>query len=161
MHSFRVTGRFVLFALLALFLVVVAANTVFIAAAVRSFPGEKEEKSYLQGLAYNRTLEARRRQAELGWTARIVNEQFGPAGASIDIAFATRGDAPISDLAVKATLSRTVDDREDREAIFELIAPGTYRAVLEDLAPGLWALSATATNTAGESLSLEKKLVLE
>jgi nitrogen fixation protein FixH len=48
----------------------IAVQTFFVVQAVTTFPGEEVEKSYMQGVDYNRTLERRAMQRSLGWTAQ-------------------------------------------------------------------------------------------
>lgn len=70
----ELTGRHVLLAVIAFFGVLILINGVFIYAAVGTFRGEDVARSYRQGLDYNQTLEVRRNQAALGWSAEIQTE---------------------------------------------------------------------------------------
>ncbi len=161
MSGFRVTGRFVLFSLLGFFLAVFIANGIFITLAVKSFPGEQEKKSYVQGIAYNDTLEARAEQAALGWTAELTTLDLQGDKAAIELTFRSSSGAPISTLAVEGLLARPVDAEHDRAVDFEPTGGGRYLAQVDGVAPGVWRLQATAKGQTGESFVLEKRLTFK
>ncbi|MEQ1868253.1 MAG: FixH family protein, partial [Micropepsaceae bacterium] len=64
-------GTHVLIALLAFFGVTLAVNIALATYAISSFSGEDVAKPYQQGLDYNKALEARAAQRDLGWSASI------------------------------------------------------------------------------------------
>ena len=66
------TGRGVLLCLAGFFGLIFVTNAIFITEAVKTFRGEDEQLPYLQGVAYNQTLEHRAQQARLGWQASIA-----------------------------------------------------------------------------------------
>ena len=77
-------GWHVLVMILIFFGITIGVNATFITMALRTHPGEDVPRSYMQGLEYNETLENRRIQSELGWTARfnlvddeLVFEKYG------------------------------------------------------------------------------------
>jgi nitrogen fixation protein FixH len=159
--SFRLTGRHVLAIVLAFFLTIIAANTVFITLAVKSFPGEQEKKSYLQGLAFNDHLKAQKAQAALGWTAEIASTKLADARAELDLYFASSTATPIVNLEVTGLLARLADDDNDHSITFEQVTAGRYRAIVDGVEPGVWRLDATAKNQRGDVFVLEKRLTLE
>ncbi|MEM9170098.1 MAG: FixH family protein [Pseudomonadota bacterium] len=155
------TGRHVLFALLAFFAVIIAVNAVFLTVAIRSFPGEQEKKSYLQGLNYNDVLERRAAQEALGWSVRIDEAAVDGARGAVTLVFSSADGAPLSGLSVTGSLGRLVDDETDRVLTFSLVGPGTYRGVIDDAAPGAWSLQATATGAGGERFDIVTKVRLQ
>lgn len=161
MAEFRVTGRFVLFSIVGFFLTIFIANGIFVTLALESFPGEEEKKSYLQGLAYNDTLEARAAQEALGWTADLTELRFESGKAAIELTFKSASGTSISTLVLKGVLARAVDDDHDRAVEFVSTGGGRYLAEIDDIAPGFWKLHATATGDAGENFVLEKRLTLK
>lgn len=158
--EFRVTGRLVLFTLIGFFLVVLTANMIFLNLAVRTFPGEKEEKSYLQGLNYNERLAARAAQEALGWTASIEEARLDGAQARIEIALESASGRPLYGLGVSAVLSRPADDESDRALVFAPLGDGRYAAAAP-AGPGLWNLDARALGERGEEFQFQARLVLE
>ena len=78
----EIKGYHVLIGLLVFFTIIIAVNAIFLTQAVRTFRGEDEPRSYIQGINYNDTLERREAQAELGWTAV---SRVGAAGVRLEI----------------------------------------------------------------------------
>lgn len=157
----KLTGKHVLAIIVAFFLTVIAANAIFITLAVKSFPGEQEKKSYLQGLAFNDRIAEREAQAALGWRAEIAAASLRGGVAEIDLSFVSTASAPITSLEVSGTLLRPADDGADHALVFEQVEPGRYRATVDGVAPGAWRLEAVATGAHGEKFLLEKRLTLE
>lgn len=160
MSEFRVTGRFVLFALIGFFLCIFAANAIFISLAVKSFPGEQVEKSYLQGLNYNDTLAARRAQESLGWKASIAVARKGE-DARIELTFRDRANTPLADLEVTGALARPADNNDDRALVFSPHGAGVYAANISALPEGVWrfeALAKDADGAANSTMNIETKI---
>lgn len=157
----KLTGRHVLAIIVAFFLTIIVANAIFITLAVKTFPGEQEKKSYLQGLAFNQKIAEREAQKELGWTAEIASASLRNGVADIDLLFVSATSAPIASLNVSGSLLRPAADGADHALVFEQVEPGRYRASASDVEPGAWRLEATATGGHGEKFALEKRLTLE
>ena len=124
----RVTGWHVLAVILVFFGVIITVNVIFIIQATRTFRGEDEPRSYVQGLDYNSTLAARAEQAALGWTAttevedgRVVIFAAGTGNPffTTDTAAALRGAEIGAEIVLKATKVDgiyTADPKADAEA---------------------------------------------
>lgn len=160
-RTFRLKGRHVLAMLLGFFALVAGANAIFITFAVRSFPGEEEKKSYLQGLHYNDRLAERRAQEALGWSAEVASAGLQDGVATIELIYRSADGAPIHALEVSGLIGRPASRTDDQALVFISASEGIYRAEIEGLAPGVWKLTARAQNMRGEAFELETKLVLE
>ncbi len=158
--EFRLKGWHVLAMLIGFFAVIFAANAVFLTVAVRSFPGEQEKKSYLQGLNYNETIKARAAQEALGWSAAITAVETTRAGTGVRLTFKDRWDSPLGGLAIEGVIRRPVTDDFDQPVTFTAEAPGTYTALIPALTEGVWTLSATATHIGGGTFRFETDLDL-
>jgi len=159
--TFRITGRHVLFGMIGFFLLIIAVNAVFITLAVRSFPGEQEEKSYLQGLNFNDRLEAREAQEALGWTVAIDKAERDRAGAIIELVFKDKTEAPIYDLDIDGALLQPTDNDRDQTLVFSPAGAGRYTAYAENVTPGAWTLNARAVGNSNETFELSTKLYFE
>lgn len=157
-RGFTLRGLHVLLALLAFFGAVIAVNVVFALEAIRTFPGEDVQRSYLQGLHYNDTIAERRAQAMLGWRATAT---LGAAahGASLSVTLSDRSGAPIDGVSISGELERPADARFDRQLVFSPEGGGRYAAQLEELPPGLWRLRAHAQDDGGGSLDFESEMI--
>ena len=126
-------GRHVLLWMLCFFGVVFAVNGVFLYHAITSFPGEDVKKSYVQGINYNQTLEARVMQAELGWRAEI-----GIEGDTLILHLEDRSGNALSGYPVLGELRRITTRQADQVLIFEPDLNGNYQAPIAQLAKGKW-----------------------
>jgi nitrogen fixation protein FixH len=159
--TFRLTGRHVLAIIIAFFLSIIAANAIFITLAIKSFPGEQEKKSYLQGLAFNDRITERNAQASLGWTAEISDKRNESGDSVVTLIFTAAPGAPVSGLKIVGLMARPADDESDHALRFDETEPGRYIAVIDGAEPGAWRLQAVATNESGDKFALEKRLILE
>ncbi len=148
-------GIHVLWGILAFFGFMIAIQTIFVVQAVRTFPGEEVEKSYLQGLDYNRTLERRAAQRDLGWTAQ--------AGVEADSALVVRlSDAsaqPVRALNVTARAHHPGQPEEEAISLVERRA-GEYAAPVT-VSPGRLKLVIEARREDGGDIIFEADKSLE
>ena len=150
-----VRGRHVLMAVAGFFALVIGLDSLFVVWAVGSFPGEISERPYEDGLAFNRTLEARRAQAALGWTAKVVQ---GARPGEISVRFADAAGAPLKELRVKAAFARPATQAGARSTTLRMQEAGTY-AGGPTLAPGAWDLTLTAVDERGRGFEARRRLV--
>ncbi|MBS0384865.1 MAG: FixH family protein [Proteobacteria bacterium] len=155
--EFVLRGSHVLAMLLAFFGVVIAVNVYFAFAAVGTFPGEDVTHPYIQGLEYNRTLDAHRAQQAQGWRVSAGLEQSA-AGAALAIRLRLRDGAPLLGAHVEGALRWPADQHRDRSLTFREIGDGRYVADLGRLGEGDWDLRATATTPERHSLDFEADL---
>ena len=129
MKTSGITGKHVLFGIIAFFAVVIGVDAAFITLAVRSHPGEQVKNSYVLGLDYNREVKRREDQAALGWTAQ--------AGLTDGRVFVVRLNEstgePVTGLEVSARVH--VAGRGSDGQVLQLVerAPGEYAAQIEAL----------------------------
>lgn len=132
------TGRKVLYILIASFGVVVGVNVFFIVEAVSTFRGEDEHNPYLQGLDYNDTLKAHSEQAALGWQASIAASRNARGSADVVVALAGKDGKPLSNIRLEAELRHPSDAERDRVVALHAIDPGHYVANLPAIGSGAW-----------------------
>lgn len=131
MKTSGITGKHVLFCIVAFFAVVIGVDATFITLAVQSHPGEEVKNSYVLGLDYNREVKRREEQAELGWSAQ--------AGLTVNRVFVVRlseaTGEPVTGLQVSARV-HVAGQRADGQVV-QLIerAPGEYAAQVEAVGP--------------------------
>ena len=127
-------GWHVLLWMLGFFGIVFAVNSVFLYQALTSFPGEDVKKSYVQGLNYNQTLEARAVQATLGWRAEI-----GLDGDTIILNLEDKRGDKLPGLAIIGELRRRTTQQADQILTFKAGGiRGDYLAATDGLAAGQW-----------------------
>jgi nitrogen fixation protein FixH len=129
-----VTGRTVLFGMLAFFGVIFAVNGAFVYFALDSWPGLSSDKAYEDGLAYNKTLAAAERQRALGWQSAIELD----AGQVLSVQFMDKSGSPVTGLTPNARFVRPTHEGEDREVQLNEVDQGKYTASVAGLASGRW-----------------------
>ncbi|HVY84555.1 MAG TPA: FixH family protein [Caulobacterales bacterium] len=145
---FELRGVHVLAGLIFCFGLVIAVNVAFAFMAVKTFPGEDEQHSYVQGLHYNHTLAERHMQAALGWRAGAALDQ-GPHGGELQVRLIDADEAPIDSAVVTGELERPTDSRLDRALSFAPRGDGVYIARTDNLPLGEWRLRARAQRSDG------------
>ena len=152
----KLKGWHVLLIKLGFFGVMFAVNGVFLYSAITSFPGEDVKKSYVQGLDYNATLEARRAQAEAGWTVRA-----GVEGGRLVVELASEAAPNVSTLDVEATLRRAVTDTDDVVLTLQRAgSTGRYEAELPALDSGRWEILIDARRADGTPAATARKEIV-
>ncbi len=136
-----ITGRHVLFGLVAFFGVIMAVNAVFLYEALSTYTGVVSNEPYRKGLNYNSRIEDEKRQSEQGWRDEIT---LGPDGDAITIALVDRSGNPVSGMTLDARLGRPTTEAMDRSIAIKETAPGQYAASFAKLEPGTWQLDLAA-----------------
>lgn len=160
-REFTLNGSHVLAILAGFFLVIIAANAVFLTFAIRSFPGVVTEEPYLEGIAYNERLEENAAQAMLGWTAEITELERGPDGLQVRLAIRDREGRPVQGLSLAGVLRRPASDTQDQPLSFESDGRDAYMARAGQVGPGVWTLDATAISPGGERFRMQSRVVIE
>ena len=132
------TGRGVSLWLAGFFGIIFATNAIFITDAVKTFRGEDEQRPYLQGVAYNQTLEHRAEQARLGWQASITAQHISSGKVRVIVQLQQRNGAPQTQETLTGELRHPADENRDRPLLFSEMSPGVYQAELAGIAPGNW-----------------------
>ncbi len=154
----KLTGRHVLLMVIAFFGVMLVANVIFIRAAVTTFPGVSEEKSYFQGIHYNDTLAERDAQSRLGWAAEVMEVARDGEGGRIVIRM-VKDDAALTNLALTGVLKRPAHSTEDQDLAFNPLGEGLYEAEVAAFGPGAWDMALRAENSLGETLDAEARII--
>jgi len=137
------TGRHVLIAIVTFFAIIFAVNGVFLYYAMESWPGLTTDHAYVEGLEYNKVLEAAEDQNLRGWHSEIAVE--GETGARQVVVRLTDGSTqPLTGLAVELSVQRPVGDTPAMVLSAREIAPGVYRAEPADLGDGRWHVGVSA-----------------
>lgn len=155
-----VTGRTVLFWLCGFFIVIFAANTVFIWLAVGSFPGVVVESSYEAGLAYNREIASAREQEERGWKVAAHVEQRRDGTADVQIDANDGAGNPLGGLAFTASFSRPAGIEPLREVTLAETEIGRYIGVAQGLSAGQWDVDIKAENETGVAFRSRNRLFI-
>lgn len=124
MQARPLRGVHVFWIISAFFVTFMSVDAYFIFGAITSFPGEQVKNSYVLGLNYNREVESRERQAELGWSAEAGVQRKD--GVQLIFRLKDRDSMPVSGLNVSATYHVVGQGREDYDAEMVESASGEY-----------------------------------
>lgn len=150
--GFTVKGWHVLVGLLLFFGIVIGADGFFTVLAYRTFSGQVASNPYEAGIAYNRTLEQRARQAALGWTASLDDRDEELVLTVLD----ARG-RPVEGLSASVVLERPATEQGRRRLALRPLGGGRYaaRATLD----GAWDIRVAAVAANGDRFEAERRLV--
>ncbi len=142
--TFRLTGRHVLFAMLAFFAVIIAVNLTMAVLASRSWSGLVVENGFVASQSFNRDLAEAKRQAARNWSA-----EFGFRDGQVRFLPRDAAGAPLLGFAVTVSLRRPATSRDDVTLPLDEGRRGEYLAAVE-VKPGLWDAEVIATSTSGD-----------
>lgn len=135
-----ITGWHVLIAVVLFFGVVIGVDTLFMIKAYGTFSGEVASNPYEAGLAFNKTLAQRQREAALGWTASVEKADDG----LVIVRIVDKAGAPLDRLSLTGTLERPATETGRQVLDFKPLGGGRYQAGAR--LDGAWDLRATARN---------------
>lgn len=150
---FTIKGRHVLVAFVLFFGLIAAVDALFISLALRTFSGQVAKNPYEAGLLYDRTLQQRAAQAELGWTATLAAVGDG----AVELVVTDRTGRGVDGLTLNATLKRPATEVGARALRFTARGEGRYVADAE--LSGAWDAIVVATGPNGERFAAERRLV--
>jgi len=161
--GFRVTGRFVLIAMILFFGVIFAMNAVFVTFAVRTFPGLATDEPFRRGLARNFNAERAElaEQAVRGWSATVLAAPRANTDGRVVIEMREADGAALDVLSMEGSLTRAVEAASDQALAFTAQGDGRYVADVSALAPGEWVLTLHTTFPDGAPFEAHRRLVIE
>lgn len=134
---FTITGRKVLFAMLAFFGVIFTVNGVFLYFALNTWPGLTSDKAYVEGLDYNQVLEAAERQNVVGWQSAVTitpNE----SGSLVTLTLLDAAGDALTKQGPILNITRPVGQPEPIAIAAHETSPGVYESRMPTLEAGRW-----------------------
>jgi nitrogen fixation protein FixH len=153
------TGRKVLFMLIAFFGVVIGVNLIMMRLAIQTLPGTEVDSAYSASLAYEKEIVAAHDQNARNWKVDAHVERGGQGGATLQVEARDSNGQPMSGLKFKGRFERPTDRRADLPMVLAEVGIGIYRGSAPDIAPGQWDLVLEGV-AAGQRMFLSKNRVL-
>lgn len=153
------TGRFVLFTLLAFFGVVFAVNFLMMKLAIDTLPGTEVDSAYSASLGYAKEILAARDQSMRNWQIDAHIQRGADGDASLRVEARDKNGAPISGVKFRGRLERPTDRRADRPVALAEVGIGIYGGTALSVAAGQWDLVIEG-DAAGKRMFLSKNRVL-
>lgn len=135
----ELTGRAVLFCLVAFFAVVASVNAAMMTAAVTTFSGVETKNAYQAGVAFAREEAAAEAQESRHWR---VNSSLRPGAnglTQVELTAQDRAGQPLAGLEATVSLNHPNDRRLDRPVTMLANAAGRFSGVVTP-SPGQWDL---------------------
>src|ERR1700704_6735070 len=108
------TGRMVLFMLLAFFGVVIGVNMIMMRLAIQTLPGTDVDSAYSASLAYEREIAAAHHQNARNWTVDAHIQRAPDGAATLQVEARDDSGKPMSGLKFQGRFERPTDRRADR-----------------------------------------------
>jgi nitrogen fixation protein FixH len=153
------TGRMVLFMVLAFFGVVIAVNVTMMDLAITTLPGTDVDSAYSASIGYEREITAAHDQDARSWKVDAHIERDGNGGATLRVEARDSGGQPVAGLKFEGRLERPTDKRADLAFSLAEVGIGIYRGAAAAVAPGQWDLVLEG-DRAGQRMFLSKNRVL-
>ncbi len=153
-------GRWIPWAFVGFFLVVVAANAIMIGIGIVTWPGLETENAYQRGLVYNRALEALEAQAALGWQVGFDFTQDGERQGTLTVTLEDRFGNLLQQADVRAEFVRPTHAGSDFALDLEHEYGGRYTARVELPLAGQWDVYVTATDR-GRTFRLHRRIFVQ
>jgi nitrogen fixation protein FixH len=134
------TGRKVLFMLVAFFGVVIGVNMTMMKLAIQTLPGTEVDSAYSASLAYEGEITAAHDQNARNWKVDAHIGRDSGGGATVQVEARDKGGAPMSGLKFQGRLERPTDRRADQPIVLAEVGIGIYRGNAAGIAPGQWDL---------------------
>ena len=132
------TGRAVLFMLIAFFGVVIGVNLLMMRLAIDTLPGTDVESAYRASLAYEHEIQTAHEQDSRHWRVEATVARSGIEGADIRISVQDKNGAPMTGLDFSGRLERPTDKRADRAVTLTEVGAGIYKGRAEGVPAGQW-----------------------
>jgi nitrogen fixation protein FixH len=153
------TGRMVLFMLVAFFGIVISVNGIMMRLAIQTLPGTEVDSAYSASLAYEKQIAAARDQNARNWKVDAHVERSGQGGATLQVEARDGNGRPMSGLKFEGRFERPTDRRADLPVVLAEVGIGIYRGSASMIAPGQWDLVLEGV-VAGQRMFLSKNRVM-
>jgi nitrogen fixation protein FixH len=153
------TGRMVLFMLVAFFGVVIGVNAIMMRLAIQTLPGTEVDSAYSASLAYENEIAAAHDQNARAWKVDAHIQRGADGDATLQVEARDSRGMPMSGLTFQGRFERPTDRRADQPVGLTEVGSGIYRGSAPLIAPGQWDLVLEG-DAAGQRMFLSKNRVL-
>jgi nitrogen fixation protein FixH len=135
----EVTGRMVLFWLVAFFTVVGGMNAAMVVAAVSTFSGLEQANPYQAGLAFSREVAAAKAQQARHWQVSAKLRSAPNGATAIELSGHDKANLPLTGLDARVSLLHPTNRRLDHRVAMQADGAGRFRGTATPT-PGQWDL---------------------
>jgi nitrogen fixation protein FixH len=153
------TGRKVLFMLVAFFGVVVGVNMIMMKLAIQTLPGTEVDSAYSASLAYESEIAAAHDQNARNWKIDAHIGRNSGGGATLQVEARDKNGTPMPGLKFQGRFERPTDRRVDKFVALAEVGIGIYRGNAAEIEPGQWDLVLEG-EAAGRRMFLSRNRIL-
>ena len=153
------TGRKVLFMLVAFFGVVIGVNMIMMKLAIQTLPGTEVDSAYSASLAYESEITAAHDQNARNWKVDAHIGRDSEGGATVQVEARDKNGTPMSGLKFQGRFERPTDRRADLPVVLAEVGIGIYRGSAPAIVPGQWDLVLEGL-AGGQRMFLSKNRIL-
>lgn len=154
------TGRMVLFMLLAFFGIVIGVNVTMAKLAISTLPGTEVDSAYNASIGYEKEIHAAHEQSARGWQVDAHIERDKAGLATLEVKARDVDGRPVPGLTFQGLLERPTDKRADVAVALPEVGNGVYRGRASAVAPGQWDLVIEGDATGGRRMFLSRNRVV-
>jgi len=155
-----ITGKTVLYGMLAFFGVIFAVNAAFVYFALDTWPGLSTPNAYEKGVRYNTTLTAAEKQSALGWRSAVSLSASSNGQYVVLVRIKTKTGTAINALKIRLTLLRPTHEGYDQTIGLTETAPGRYEGETRLPLRGQWLGRIAATSPSGQTYNMQHELTV-
>jgi nitrogen fixation protein FixH len=155
-----ITGRTVLFGMLAFFGLIFAVNGALIYFAIDSWSGLSTERPFDTARDHDRTLAEAEAQAALGWNSAVALTPDTAGGQTVEVALGDTDGAPLGGLDVELVLRRPARGDMDRRLSLRETTAGRYRGTVALPLPGRWYAEIRVRDADGPRYRMEHEVIV-
>jgi nitrogen fixation protein FixH len=142
-------GRWIPWAFVGGFGIVLLANGIMITVALTTFTGLSSENYYRRGIEYNKEIARKASARALGWSVATAIKQTGGKTVVLTMALKDKSGQPISGASVAVNLVRPVAKGSDQHRAMTPIGNGRYRLAVDLPLYGQWEIRYTIDYAGG------------
>jgi len=135
-----VTGRQAFCWIAGFFAVIIGVNATMAILALSTFNGISEDQAYVDGLAFNETLQAVEAQLALGWSVDAEINRPGELAVNVRARYRDANDVALSNLKIHAEFVRPVHQGYDFSVPLQQVGPGLYTVTTQVPLAGQWTI---------------------
>ncbi|MFD2207569.1 FixH family protein [Kiloniella antarctica] len=156
----KLTGKHFLLYILSFFGVIIGMNLVFVYFATNTWTGLSKDNAYIDGLNYNKTIEAAQAQEALKWQSQL---SLTPVGDQYLLVFVLEDKdiQALSGFTVTAKIGRPTLQDYDQTLILAESQAGNYETTFDLPLNGQWQVSLNAISPDGIPYQIEQRFFMK
>ncbi len=156
----KFTGKHFLISILSFFGVIIGMNVVFVYFATNTWTGLSKDNAYVDGLNYNKTIEAAQVQSALKWQSQLSLTSIGDQYL-LSFELEDQHAQKLSGFKVEAKIGRPTLQDHDQNLVLAESKAGIYEATFDLPLNGQWHVSLQAMSADDKPYQIEQRFFVK